>query len=322
MNPISPKSSRGIAHTSFLVVAGALLLAAIVFNGFVWNMRLHFKKEAVPQPREFSELPPLMGHWLQISQDDKLDKEMEDVLGTEKYIYRDYVQVDRAGADLVAFVAAKLDATPSPTTLPSSEEAIEAASDEARTKFNSATFNQQIQMINDCLKNKTPNQRKAIVTSVEMRGHAGDFIHLGLTYYTGLVDTVAHIPDRCYIADGYEPSSYTQPTWQLGPDASGKTVPLAVRFISFQDSTGNNRVSKCVAYVFHTNGHYESDPLGVRQTLEDLTEKYGYYAKIELMTLGEDTDVASAAMTEFLTAARPDIEKCFPDWQKVKHPQT
>ena len=29
-------------------------------------------------------------------------------------------------------------------------------------------------------------------------------VNLGLTYYTGLVDTVAHIPDRCYIADGYE----------------------------------------------------------------------------------------------------------------------
>jgi hypothetical protein len=74
-----------------------------------------------------------------------------------------------------------------------------------------------------------------------------------------------------------------------------------------------------VAYVFHANGHYESDPLGVRQTLEDLTERYGYYAKIELMTLGEDTDVASAAMTDFLTAARPEIEQCFPNWQKLKH---
>jgi hypothetical protein len=78
-----------------------------------------------------------------------------------------------------------------------------------------------------------------------------------------------------------------------------------------------------VAYVFHTNGHYESDPLGVRQTLEDLTERYGYYAKIELMTLVpniEETDIsnASAAMADFLTAARPQIETCFPDWSKVK----
>jgi hypothetical protein len=313
------KSPRGIAHTTFLVVAGILLLSAVTFNGFVWNLKLHFKKEAVPQPREFTQMPPLMGHWLQVSQDDKLDKEMEDVLGTENYMYRDYIQVDRTGADLVAFVAARLDVTSSPTKDPTSDQAAEADAEAARTKFNAATFDQQIKMIDDCLKNKTPSERKGIVTSVEMRGHAGDVIHLGLTYYTGLVDTVAHIPDRCYIADGYEPNSYTQPTWQLGPDPAGKSLPLAVRFISFQDSTGNNRVSKCVAYVFHTNGHYESDPLGVRQTLENLAERYGYYAKIELMTLGEDTDVASAAMTDFLTVARPQIELCFPDWQKLKH---
>jgi hypothetical protein len=75
--------------------------------------------------------------------------------------------------------------------------------------------------------------------------------------------------------------------------------------------------------VFHTNGHYESDPLGVRQTLEDLTERYGYYSKIELMTLCSNTDdgskaTASAAMTDFLAAARPEIEKCLPDWNKIK----
>ncbi|HEX4053347.1 MAG TPA: hypothetical protein VHX86_03695 [Tepidisphaeraceae bacterium] len=315
---LKQQPSRGFAQPAFVVVSAILLLSAVVFNGFVWNLKLHFKKDAVPQPREFREIPALMGHWLQVSQDDKLDKETEDILGTEKYLYRDYIQVDRAGADFMAYLAAdsvKTGATTQPSDL---DAARDLAADAARGKFNLASFGQQVQMITDALKGKTPNERKDILTAVEMRGHSGDVIHLGLTYYTGLVDTVAHIPDRCYIADGYEPSSYTVPTWKLGPNAAGQYYPLSVRFISFQDSTGSNRVSKCVAYVFHTNGHYESDPLGVRQTLEDLTERYGYYAKIELMTLGEDTDVASTAMTEFLTVARPQIETCFPDWNKLK----
>jgi hypothetical protein len=313
------KPSRGLAQPAFVVVAAILLLSAIAFNGFVWNLKLHFKKDAVAQPRPFRDIPALMGHWLQVSQDDKLDKETEDVLGTEQYIYRDYIQVDRAGADLVTFHAEGLDKYVG-TTRPSEPDAAgRAAGDAARSSFNLATFDQQVQMINDALKGKTPGERKGLVAALEMQNHSRDVIHLGLTYYTGLVDTVAHIPDRCYIADGYEPSSYpTPPTWKLGPDAAGKYFPLTVRFISFDDSTGSNRVSKCVAYVFHTNGHYESDPLGVRQTLEDLTERYGYYAKIELMTLGKDTDAASDAMTEFLTAARPQIEACFPDWNKVK----
>ncbi|MGA2439329.1 MAG: hypothetical protein ABSH08_00090 [Tepidisphaeraceae bacterium] len=316
--------SRGAAHPAFVIVSGILLVSAIAFNGFVWNLKLHFKKDSVAQPREFRELPPVMGRWLQVSQDDKLDKETEDVLGTESYIYRDYIEVDRAGADLVAMMATKAGPASAATQPSLPEAAAQHAAEAATTKFNSASFDQQVRMINDALQGKTPGERKSIVSALEVKNHWGDVIHLGLTYYTGLVDTVAHIPDRCYIADGYEPSSYTVPVWQLGTDASGKPFSQSVRFISFQDSTGNNRVSKCVAYVFHTNGHYESDPLGVRTTLEDLTERYGYYAKIELMTLVpniEDTDIsnASAAMADFLTAARPQIETCFPDWTKVKH---
>ena len=38
-------------------------------------------------------------------------------------------------------------------------------------------------------------------------------VNFAVTYYTGLVDTVAHIPDRCYVADGFEPTSYTKENW-------------------------------------------------------------------------------------------------------------
>jgi hypothetical protein len=328
MNRDIAKLSRGMVQPTFLIVAGILLLSAIAFNGFVWNLKLHFKKDKVDQPREFREMPALMGHWLQVSQDDKLDKETEDVLGTEKYIYRDYVHVDRAGADLVGYLASHPDLS-GPTTQPTDlDPNLQHAVDAARAQFNSATLAERTAMITSALQGKTASERKVALSRLEMKDHSGDVIHLGLTYYTGLVDTVAHIPDRCYIADGYEPNSYSVPTWNLGPDAAGKYFPLPVRLISFDDATGNNRISKCVAYVFHTNGHYESDPLGVRQTLEDLTERYGYYAKIELMVLVpsvNDADVAnaSASMADFLGSARPQIEACLPDWSQLKklHPK-
>jgi hypothetical protein len=326
------KTSRGMVQPTFLIVSGILLLSAIAFNGFVWNLKLHFKKDPVAQPKPFRDIPAMMGHWLQVSLDDKLDKETEDVLGTENYIYRDYVQVDRAGADLVALIASG-EGLEDPSTQPSGPSVSDMrAADAAKAKFNSLPLDGQAAMITSELQGMTASQRRTILSKLESQNHSGDVVHLGLTYYTGLVDTVAHIPDRCYIADGYEPSSYTVPTWDLGPDSTGKDLKLPVRFISFDDATGNNRVSKCVAYVFHTNGHYESDPLGVRQTLEDLTERYGYYAKIEMMVLvpsASDPETnpavanASASMADFLTAARPQIEACFPDWVQLKklHPR-
>src|SRR5579864_1501540 len=150
-------------------------------------------------------------------------------------------------------------------------------------------------------------------------------MHLGITYYTGLVDTVAHIPDRCYIGDGFDVSSYqTIENQKLGDRR------LSFRYISFDDQTGRGRVSRKVAYFFHVNGHYESDPLGVRRTLQNLLEPYGYYAKVELMTESpnpgllpgepapaQSDDRSLAAMENFLTALLPDLERCLPDWEQV-----
>ena len=146
-------------------------------------------------------------------------------------------------------------------------------------------------------------------------------ISVGVTYYTGRADTVAHIPERCYTADGYEPTATVTESWDLKtpqtPD--GK---VDVRYISFEDQAGTQRVSRNVAYFFHANGSYTSDPKVVRLKLQDLTAKYGYYSKIEVMIQGNyrdnDRDGARVAMQDFLTAALPEIEKCLPNWSALK----
>ena len=140
------------------------------------------------------------------------------------------------------------------------------------------------------------------------------FINMAVTYYTGLVDTVAHIPDRCYVADGYEPTRSPEVVdWKAG----GRDV--RVRYINFEDQTARGLEPKNVAYFFHVNGQFEHDPItGVRLRLQDLREKHGYYAKIEMMNLVKDQAAARAAMADFLSAGLPSIERCMPDWQKVK----
>ncbi len=141
--------------------------------------------------------------------------------------------------------------------------------------------------------------------------HNNAVVNLAVTYYTGLVDTVPHIPDRCYIADGYQPSVYVNQTWQTQPN------PTTVRFITFEDQTGYGKLSRNVAYFFFVNGKQTEDPLGVRVALQNLLEKYGFFSKVELMVARADPETASKTMEEFFIHAKPEIVKCLPDWSKV-----
>jgi hypothetical protein len=167
---------------------------------------------------------------------------------------------------------------------------------------------------------KTNKERKELLWEFQAV-HPDAVVNCAVTYYTGLVDTVAHIPDRCYIADGFQPSSYETPKWDLGIKRLGPNgdQPLPVRFINFEDQTSAGRVTRQVAYFFFADGQYESDPIGVRKTLATLTYRHGFYSKIELMTVLKDQDKAQQVMCSFLTAALPEIEKCMPDWNTVEY---
>jgi hypothetical protein len=135
-----------------------------------------------------------------------------------------------------------------------------------------------------------------------------------------MVDTVAHVPDRCVTADGYEPKSYDVVNWPIGRDlpASAKRNDdkIELRYINFEDQTGASNVTRSISYFFHANGEFVSSPLKVRQKLADLWEKKAYYAKIETMTTIENARESERVMTDFLTNALPEIHKCMPDWAK------
>jgi hypothetical protein len=165
-------------------------------------------------------------------------------------------------------------------------------------------------------------ERKNLVSQIQTAKPEA-VISLALTYYTGMVDTVAHIPERCYVADGYQPTDTPETlSWDMGPNRLGKTSgnpKIDVRFINFEDQTGARRVTKRVAYFFFANGHYESDPLSVRQTLQDLRAKHGFYSKVELMAIIPDHDECAKVMCNFLQSAMPAVEKCYPDWNSVEH---
>jgi hypothetical protein len=156
-------------------------------------------------------------------------------------------------------------------------------------------------------------------------------MHVSVTYYTGLVDTVAHIPDRCFLADGFEVSRYdTHRGRVLGTYADGSPRTLDYRLINFEDESGRARGAANVAYLFNVNGHYESDPLGVRRSLQNLFERYGYYAKVEVMapaqppragqTAEEALRESTGAMEDLLSSLLPEVERCLPDWAALHAP--
>ena len=160
-------------------------------------------------------------------------------------------------------------------------------------------------------------------------------VRLAITYYTGGVDTVPHVPEKCYVADGFNAAGGTETLDQtLGEYADGSPRKLSYRFIQFEDTTGLSRVDRNVAYTFHVNGRYESSNLGVRKELANLFQRYGYFAKVELMATGpaaaeglppaereahrqQNRATSVAAFNDILTAILPELERCLPDWKKV-----
>jgi hypothetical protein len=153
------------------------------------------------------------------------------------------------------------------------------------------------------------------------------FMTVMITFNTGLVDTVTHIPENCFVASGYQPSSWEVKHATCGTLANGSPRNVDYRFITFEDQTGQGQLGVHVGYLFQVDGEYESSPYGVRTRLQNLFERYGYYAKVEMMVTepqrdspqsSTDSDAATVdAMNNLLTALLPELERCLPDWKQL-----
>jgi hypothetical protein len=301
----APGAMKAYLQPGFIAAVVVLAAAAAALNFLVFNKDLHFKKLAVPLVRNLDQMPPLMGNWAQVSLDKPLDPDLQEVLGTDKYIFRDYLSLSSHDCEPAALFI---------TSLYDDGDA-KKPDEQALTKdLAGLDVAGRWAMLQQELKNKDDKHRQFALGSVQER-FPDAAINMGVTYYTGIVDTVAHVPDRCYIADGFEPTDKNFPEWTL---PNGRK--MGVRFINFQDSSAKARVDRSVAYFFHVNGHYASDPLDVRISLQNLFEKYGYYAKVELMTLDPsdpDHHVSVATMTNFLNDSLGEVEKSLPDWNKL-----
>jgi exosortase len=172
-------------------------------------------------------------------------------------------------------------------------------------------------------------------------GQPGRFARLHVAYYTGTMDTVPHVPDRCFVAGGiageatglrtirvtgdYVPDpvhgGYKHPVIArqgsgLFPFARVPQTEFETTYFTFRDPRSQRREN--VLYFFVANGKFLPTPDHVRASGFDPRDRYSYYCKIEVQLFGvSDLDLASQRAESLLSAVLPEIMACLPDWVEV-----
>lgn len=175
-------------------------------------------------------------------------------------------------------------------------------------------------------------------------------IELHAAYYTGQIDTVPHVPERCFVGGGLQigsravelPLDLDDGSWQLDesvPEAYlGRTYTvrtsnryseargarvrlpfdpqgLKLRVTEFSTAQGD---SFYAGYFFIANGSHVASSEGVRLLAFNLEDDYAYYSKIQLQSFdAESAEELAQWATELLRDLMGDIMLCLPDWIEV-----
>ncbi len=187
---------------------------------------------------------------------------------------------------------------------------------------------------------------------VNQRLGRGTAVSVHITYYTGLIDTVPHIPDRCLVAAGATKASLPlnidlnvdrsdwissellnrrtgdpYPVYAFTQSITGRPITvhmplgnLKLRITEFRhEDHPNARIY--AGYFFIANGQTTARPEGVRVFAFDLTTKYAYYTKIQFtMVLPESVERSEFvdSVSDLLNDLLPELMRCLPDWAEVE----
>jgi len=186
------------------------------------------------------------------------------------------------------------------------------------------------------------DKRMAHASEVDVRRRnfePGSIIRLHLAYYTGMIDTVPHVPERCNVAGGFNAigNSFEVPlnidngeyTWDpelevhetfslLEPVVRTPKLQFNGRAFTYAPPTRPD-AAETVVYFFVANGKYLASPLDVRLEGFNLRDQYAYYFKVQAEALGvADPDTARQRVEALLTDMMPQILAVLPDWPDVQ----
>lgn len=187
-------------------------------------------------------------------------------------------------------------------------------------------------------------------------GGAGrEAVQVHAAYYTGMIDTVPHVPERCNTGAGWQltggPWIVDVPldarAWKPHPDATPEEASrtLAVRLSNEYSPFGRGtyvrlprdvspakplqlRVSRFsgpdgvelyAGYFFIANGGWVASANEVRTLAFDLTDDYAYYLKVQFSSTDvEGPEVLAARAGGLLDDLLGDLMACVPDWVEVQ----
>jgi hypothetical protein len=176
--------------------------------------------------------------------------------------------------------------------------------------------------------------------------------NLHLAYYTGMIDTVPHVPDRCFVAAGLnlkiQPENLElrvdRADWWIDREftnlASGNSYWLAgvedaftgkiqpirmpvgdffLRTSEFEDPEQPN-LRIFAGYFFVANGRSVWTPTDVKAFAFDPRERFAYYCKVQFTYGANDAtpEKFAAMVTEFLNDFLPELMQRLPDWAEVE----
>lgn len=180
-------------------------------------------------------------------------------------------------------------------------------------------------------------------------------VEVHAAYYTGMVDTVPHIPERCWNANGMvmigqpavRPLAVDRSAWDLqgGPQQPGTglryptaevrdpvtrrtsrvSLPLgelSLTVSAFQDPRAP-RQTALGGYLFIANGAVTPSALAVRNLSFKLTDRYAYYCKLQFSArINADPDKAlplfDGMVTELTQHLLPHLMQSLPDWPAIE----
>lgn len=190
----------------------------------------------------------------------------------------------------------------------------------------------------------------------ERKGGKQTQVVVHVAYYTGLIDAVPHVPDRCMVAGGWVnlgmPSNLDVPLdrtgWGLDTEhvnlGTGEPYPILefrhhvtgepitvrmpigeykIRTTEFRSGDSPD-IRIFAGYFLIANGQITPWPERVRSFAFDLKTRYAYYAKVQFSMMAPDDfdrDDFAQESADLLTEFLPQLMWCLPDWAEVEDRQ-
>jgi exosortase len=182
------------------------------------------------------------------------------------------------------------------------------------------------------------------------------YLMLHIAYYSGTIDEVPHIPERCWDAAGLnqmgdskrlpllldESEWVESDTMNRGSGDPYKTtvvihpvtgveqvIKLPVGEMELMSSTFSTNqdaeIRRVGGYMFIANGRSCASSFGVRALAFDWTEEYAYYCKVQISAVYKVSvdgdafiDKYQGDSSDLITNLLPHLMRCLPDWGEIE----